>query len=106
MSGTLAKVKALALAGAAVLSEHARIRLVEHDIRPVDVLAGLPAAELIEDYPDFHKGPSVLVLQADGHGLRIHVVWGIRRGTTSPAVALTAYRPDPEQWSDDLRRRK
>ena len=33
-------LRLLALAGEAVLSEHARLRLVEHDIRPVDVLAG------------------------------------------------------------------
>lgn len=106
MSDTLPKVKALARAGEAVLSEHARTRLEEHDIRPIDVLDGLAGAEALEDYPDFHKGPSVLVLQTDRHGQVIHVVWGVRRGTTSPAVALTAYRPDPDQWSDDFRRRK
>lgn len=106
MSDTLAKVQALALADKAVLSEHANVRLAEHDIRPIDVLAGLAAAEPLEDYPDFHKGPSVLVLQTDRHGDPIHVVWGIRRGTSEPAVALTAYRPDPTLWSDDFRRRR
>ena len=37
----------------------------------------------------------------------IHVVWGIPKGHSSPAVLITAYRPDPEIWEDDyLRRRK
>jgi hypothetical protein len=42
------------------------------------------------------------------HGIDkpIHVVWGIPRDATSPAVLVTAYRPDPERWSDDFRRRK
>ena len=106
MSATLAKVKALAVEGEAVISEHAYMRLAEYDIKAVDVISGVAAAEALEDYPDFQKGPSVLVLQADTRGNLLHVVWGIRRGTTSPAVALTAYRPDPELWSDDLRRRK
>ncbi len=106
MSATLDRVKALALAGEALISEHAYVRLAEHDIKAVDVISGVATAEALEDYPDFHKGPSVLVLQADTHGNLLHVVWGIRRATTSPAVALTAYRPDPELWADDFRRRK
>lgn len=106
MSATLAKVKALALAGEAIISEHGYVRLAEYDIKAVDVISGVAMAEALEDYPDFHKGQSVLVLQTDARGNRLHVVWGIRRGTTSPAVALTAYRPDPELWSDDFRRRK
>ena len=38
----------------------------------------------------------MLVLQHDGQGQSIHVVWGIARSTTSPAVVVTAYRPDPD----------
>ena len=46
------------------------------------------------------------VLQRDGIDKPIHVVWGIPRYATSPAVLVTAYRPDPERWSDDFSRRK
>jgi hypothetical protein len=31
---------------------------------------------------------------------------GIPKGSSSPAVLVTAYRPDPERWMDDFRRRK
>jgi hypothetical protein len=48
----------------------------------------------------------VLVLQHDRSGKAIHAVWGIPRGKDLPAVLVTAYRPDPERWSDDFLRRK
>jgi len=33
--------------------------------------------------------------------------WGIPKGTFSPAILITAYRPDSNVWEDDyLRRRK
>jgi len=57
----------------------------------------------LSEYP---KGPSALVLQSDRGGRPIHVVWGIPRGESSPAVLVTAYRPDPDRWTDDFQRRK
>jgi Domain of unknown function (DUF4258) len=105
MGDTLAQIKALAVAGEVLLSEHAYDRLAENGISATDIEAGIAGAVEIEDYPEYHKGPSVLALQEDAAGQPIHVVWGIRKGTVSPAIVVTAYRPDPSRWTTDFRRR-
>jgi hypothetical protein len=72
-----------------------------------EVVEGASEAVIVEDYPDYPKGSCVLVLQMDKQQQPVHVVWGIPKGHSSPAVLITAYRPDPEIWEDDyLRRRK
>lgn len=105
MSATLETIKRLVAAGDVRISEHGYDELVNDDILARDILNGVAAATLVEDYPEFGKGPAVLVLQCDGAGKPLHVVWGIPRGRMSPAVLVTAYRPDPARWSADLLRR-
>jgi hypothetical protein len=45
-------------------------------------------------------------LEHDKAGQPIHVVWGIPRGSDSPAVVVTAYRPDPAKWDETWRKRR
>ena len=106
VSDTLARVRALVAEGKVRVSDHGYDELVD-DILVIDVLDGIQSAILVEDYPEFGKGPSVLVLQQDAAaGRPIHVVWGIPKGRAEPAVVVTAYRPDLSRWSGDFMKRK
>jgi len=106
MSETLARIKHLVAEGVLLVSVHGYEELAADGILFLEVRDGLSAAEVVEDYPDASKGPSVLVLQKDANGRPIHVVWGIPKGKPGPAVLVTAYRPEPTRWSTDFKRRK
>lgn len=71
-----------------------------------EIVEGVEAAGLVEDYPRYGKGPCVLVLQRNSRSEPIHVLWGIPKGHDRPAVLITASRPDPTGWSDDYKVRK
>ena len=105
MSIVLAQVRQLAAIGEAQASLHGSRELAADGILLDEVLAGLATAVVVEDYPAYAKGPSVLVLQHDASRRAIHVLWGIAKGRDRPAVLITAYRPHPQRWSADLLKR-
>ena len=80
MSETLRLVTALVLRGEIRISAHGYDEMAEDGILAGDAPDGIGAAVLIEDYPEYSKGPCALVLQRDGAGRPIHVVWGIPNG--------------------------
>jgi len=107
VSKTLKEVQRLVQDGIVRVSEHGYDELAADAISVRDIVAGIAEAMVVEDYPDYPKGPCVLVRQTDSEGQLLHVVWGIPAGHTSPAVLVTAYGPDPEKWEKGfLRRRK
>jgi hypothetical protein len=105
MSETWRKILDLVARGELVISEHGHDELSDDEIRVRDIVGGVPGAEVLEDYPTYPKGPCVLVLERDRDGRPLHAVWGIPRGAESPAVLITAYRPDTARWSENFRRR-
>lgn len=106
MSETFERIRVLVGRREVRVSEHGYDELASDGILVREVLAGVDKAQVLEDYPEYPKGPCVLVLQRDEAGGPIHVVWGIPKGKTSPAVLVTAYRPVPERWTEDFRRRR
>ncbi|HNR94239.1 MAG TPA: DUF4258 domain-containing protein [Kiritimatiellia bacterium] len=106
MSQTLEIIKLLLADGKVRISEHGYDELAADGLFVRDLVEGLVDAELLEDYPDFPKGPCILVLERDRNRQPVHVVWGIPKGRMDPAVLITAYRPEASRWSDDFRRRK
>ena len=77
MSQTLQLVIDLVARQDVVISDHGYDELAEDGILITDVMAGIADAVVVEDYPEYHKGPCVLVLQIDHEGNPLHVVWGI-----------------------------
>lgn len=106
MSETLGKVRENAEAGRVRVSQHGAQELTDDNIDFEDVIEGVATAVTIEDYPDYHKGPSVLCLQQDAAGNPIHVLWGLAKKNPDIATIITAYRPDPERWTPDLMTRR
>ncbi len=106
MGETFERVRVLVEQGEVRVSDHGYDEMYAENISARDVLAGVFDGVEVEDYPTYAKGPCVLVLQRDLAQQPIHVVWGIPKNLSSPAVVVTSYRPNPDLWSEDFMRRK
>jgi hypothetical protein len=88
-------------------------RLSAHALREADadglaleqIEAATLAGECIEDYPSDPRGSSCLVLGQPSATSAIHALWGFD-APSQQAILITVYRPDPQRWSDDFRRRR
>ena len=105
MSETLELIRTLVRRREIRVSDHGYDELAADGLLVRDLIADIDDAARVEDYPEYWKGPCVLVLQHTPDGSPVHVVWGIPKGEAGPAVLVTAYRPDPTRWSDDFKRR-
>jgi len=59
--------------------------------------------EVTEDYPEDARGHSCLILGQGAAGQPIHVVCSPK---DEFLAIITAYLPDPDQWSVDFRTRR
>ena len=84
--------------------------VVQHERRMlvIDEIAAVARSRRLMDnmHSDEMANVNELLVQKDHEDKPIHVVWGILRYAASPAVVVTAYRPDSELWTADFMRRK
>ena len=106
MSIFFKQVQGLIDTGEVRISEHGYDESAEDELTARELLAGVKNAIIIEEYPDYSKGPCALTLQQDRSERPVHVVWGIPKGNNKPVVLVTAYRPDPERWDESFLRRR
>jgi len=64
----------LIVSGTVRLAEHGNDALADDGLTIDEVLSGVSSAVVIEEYPDYPKGPAVLVLQVSTGGSPLHAV--------------------------------
>lgn len=106
MSDFLERVRQLLREEHVHISEHGYDELADDGLTVREVITGVTDAVVVEEYPDYPKGPCILLLQKDKDGKPVHVVWGIPKGYNKPAVLVTAYRPDLDRWDQDFMKRR
>jgi Domain of unknown function (DUF4258) len=72
-------------------------------ITPTEVEVVAVKGELIEDYPQDPRGHSCLLLGFGNGNRAVHVVCSPK---DEYLAIITAYLPDPAQWSEDFKGRR
>ena len=106
MSQTFEKIISLIERSEVIISNHGYDELAEDGLLVKEIIASVNNGKVVEDYPEYPKGTCVLVLQKDKEGNPMHVVWGIPKNASSPAVLVTAYKPDTSIWKDNFMERR
>ena len=74
MTPFLEEIRSLVEQNEVRISSHGYDELADDNILVKDIIAGLVEALVVEEYPNYPKGPCVLVLERDHEGRPIHVV--------------------------------
>ena len=83
---------------------HLNMRSARRFIRRETILAAVDTFELVEAYPTDKYLPSYLLLARNDADV-LHVLFAVDIAGDS-VRAVTAYRPDPDEWEADLRSRR
>lgn len=102
----LSHVQSLVDKGKFEVTAHAFVELNNDGLVAAEIISGLATAVVVEFYPDYHKGASILVLQKDSDGFPVHALWGVPKGKQEPAFLITAYRPSSAKWTPDFLTRR
>lgn len=82
---------------------HMLLRFQQRNISYEEIKQVIQYGEIIEEYPNDYPYPSCLIFGMTIHERVLHVVIGIGE---SKLWLITAYEPEPKQWSEDFRKRK
>lgn len=75
----------------------------ERMISPAEVRSIIENGEIIEDYPEDHRGHSCLIFGYSSQARPIHIVCAPK---VDYLAIITAYIPDKNKWSDNYKQRK
>ena len=81
MCDTFDRIRGLISDGSVRISEHGYDEIIADGLLARELVEGVEAAEVIEDYPNYAKGPCVLLLQRTKDERPIHTVWGLPLAT-------------------------
>jgi len=79
MTDTWDKILKLIRSGDIKISEHGYDELSADGISVREIISSSHDSVVLEEYPEYRKGPCVLVMQNDRQKRPIHVGWGIPR---------------------------
>jgi len=77
-------------------SDHAVKRMIKRSIDRIEIEEAILAGEIIEKYPDDKYSPSCLIYGMSKAGRHLHVQISL----PPSVVVITAYEPDPSEWTD------
>ena len=105
MSELLKEIIRLAESGQLRISEHGYDELAEDGLSAREIVAGLAHCVVVEEYPDYPKALAFQYCSKTTLEGRFTLFGGVPKGRTSPAVLVTAYRPDPKRWDPKFLKR-
>ncbi len=86
-----------------VISEHAKNRCRERNIKQKDIEHCIMTGEIIEQYPDDFPFPSCLVF---GYGINNQIIHAVVSSEGESGRIITAYIPNTDKFETDLKTRK